>query len=32
MSNPLSLERYPSPYQWELKTLYAAIRGCKKEQ
>jgi len=32
MDNPLTLERYPSPYQWELKALYANLRGCKKEQ
>jgi histidinol-phosphate aminotransferase len=27
----LSLERYPSPYQVELKTLFSNARGCKPE-
>mmetsp|Transcript_21358 Transcript_21358/g.44466 ORF Transcript_21358/g.44466 Transcript_21358/m.44466 type:complete len:397 (-) Transcript_21358:69-1259(-) len=31
-SNHLQLERYPSPYQWELKSLVADLRGVKKEQ
>ena len=29
--NPLSLERYPSPYQIPLKEKVAALRGCKVE-
>ena len=30
--NPLVYERYPCPYQWELKERVAQLRGVRKEQ